>query len=483
MEWLIVVDQASDWPDDVAGTRVIRALDYLTQPDAFGARCRVINLCRSYAYQSTGYYVSLQAAARGHRPLPGVMTVQDLRAPSVLRLIAADLDDLMRRSLAALNSDEFVLSVYFGRNMAKRHERLARALFNLFPAPLMRARFARKGEEWQLVSLRLLPLAGVPEPHKEFLHRAAVEHFQARTRPRTRKSYRYDLAILVNPEERLPPSDKRALRKFERAGRRAGFSVEFISPQDYGRLAEFDALLIRETTLVNHHTYRFARRAQVLGLVVIDDPDSILRCTNKVFLAELLERHRIPTPKTCIVHRSRSQDLESELGFPCVLKQPDGSFSQAVIKVNDGKQLRDGLKRFFAESDLVLAQAFEPTEYDWRVGVLDGRPLYACRYFMARGHWQIIGRNSRGGITEGKVETLAVEDAPPAVIDIAVRAARAVGQGLYGVDIKTFGDRAKVIEVNDNPSIDAGSEDLILGDALYDTIINEILRRVEVAKK
>ena len=61
--------------------------------------------------------------------------------------------------------------------------------------------------------------------------------------------------------------------------------------------AEFDALFIRETTLVNHHTYRFARRAASEGLVVIDDPESILKCTNKVFLAELLSRHKMPMPQ------------------------------------------------------------------------------------------------------------------------------------------------------------------------------------------
>jgi glutathione synthase/RimK-type ligase-like ATP-grasp enzyme len=58
---------------------------------------------------------------------------------------------------------------------------------------------------------------------------------------------------------------------------------ELIEKEDYGRLAEFDALFIRETTGVNHHTYRFARRAEAEGLVVVDDPQSILKCTNKVY--------------------------------------------------------------------------------------------------------------------------------------------------------------------------------------------------------
>ncbi len=59
--------------------------------------------------------------------------------------------------------------------------------------------------------------------------------------------------------------------------------TEFITKTDVGRLAEFDALFIRATTAVNHYTYRMAQKATALGLVVVDDTESILRCTNKVF--------------------------------------------------------------------------------------------------------------------------------------------------------------------------------------------------------
>jgi glutathione synthase/RimK-type ligase-like ATP-grasp enzyme len=73
---------------------------------------------------------------------------------------------------------------------------------------------------------------------------------------------------------------------------------EYITRADIGRLPEFDALFIRDTTFANHYTYRFSRRATAEGLVVIDDPDSILKCNNKVYLAELLIRHNIPAPRT-----------------------------------------------------------------------------------------------------------------------------------------------------------------------------------------
>ena len=83
--------------------------------------------------------------------------------------------------------------------------------------------------------------------------------------------------------------------------------TKFIDKNDYGRLAEFDALFIRETTSVNHHTYSFARRAVAKKMVVVDDPESIFKCTNKVFLAEILERNRILIPKTLIIHKGWSR--------------------------------------------------------------------------------------------------------------------------------------------------------------------------------
>ena len=89
---------------------------------------RVFNLARSYRYQRTGYYVSLLAAARGHRPMPDVEAIQDLKSRTVLRLASEDLLDLVQRSLHPIQSDHFVLSAYFGRNLPKRHDRLAAAL-------------------------------------------------------------------------------------------------------------------------------------------------------------------------------------------------------------------------------------------------------------------------------------------------------------------------------------------------------------------
>ena len=72
---------------------------------------------------------------------------------------------------------------------------------------------------------------------------------------------------------------------------------------------------------------------------------------------------------------------------------------------------------------------------------------------------------------------------PPAVIKQAVRAAAAFGNGLYGVDVKAIGKQVYVTEVNDNPNIDAGCEDALLGDELYRRIMQGMFDRVRASKE
>jgi glutathione synthase/RimK-type ligase-like ATP-grasp enzyme len=68
------------------------------------------------------------------------------------------------------------------------------------------------------------------------------------------------------------------------------------------------------------------------------------------------------------------------------------------------------------------------------------------------------------------------------VISTALKAANLIGDGLYGVDLKQIGSKVYVIEVNDNPNIDAGVEDAVLKEDLYRRIMQGIMRRVEIHK-
>lgn len=483
---LIVVDDVKDWKPYYASEDVVGADEYLFgEHRGLAAGTRVINLCRSYRYLSIGYYCSLLAEARRHRVIPTVRTINDLSSKAIYSLETQDLDELLQKPMnraGTSRDDRLTLDIFFGRSADARFADLARQVFDAFTAPLLQVEL-RWQERWRIHSLRTLALPRLTDAQEDAFA-AGLDQFSRNLwrKPRARRRYRYDLAILHDPEEKLPPSSARALKHFTRVGKQMGIDIDLITRRDYARLGEYDALFIRETTAISDHTYRFAKKAESEGMVVMDDPDSILRCTNKVYLSDLLETNQIPRPAGRILHRGRKADLAAAgetLGFPLVLKIPDGSFSRGVIKVKTAAELAPAAEQLFQRSDLILAQEFLVSDYDWRIGVLNGKAFYACQYFFPKGHWQIVQHSADGRFKEGAARTVAASDAPRAVVRLAVKAAGLIGNGLYGVDIKQSGERVVVIEVNDNPNLDAGVEDGYLGDDLYRIVLEEFVRRLE----
>lgn len=478
MQTIIVTDEPQKWVFLKDAVSIVTAVDYLRKDEYHEAKSiRVINLCRSYDYQSIGYYVSLLAQARDHKTFPSVHAIQDVANVSLSKFISQNTHHEIQQCLHKLKGNEFILSLYFGQNLAQRYVSLCKQLHGLFPLPLLRVSFERKKNEWRIKNLKIISLDEVPVSHFDFLQDAAKQYLNKKRVHQPRKKQRYhDLAILIEPTEQNAPSNKKALENFVASGEEIGLNVDLIDRNESKAIAEYDALFIRVTTAVNHYTYRLARRAAQENLVVIDDPQSIIKCTNKVYLAELLSSHQIPTPKTIFV--SRFDHNLPTVNFPCVIKKPDSAFSHGVIKVDNEEVLRKTLKEFFKSSELVLIQPFIPTEFDWRIGILDNKPLFACRYYMAEGHWQIYDWEAPPDKAEGQSETIPVHLVPDPIIKTALKSARLIGDGLYGVDIKSQNDQHYVIEINDNPNIDNGIEDYILGETLYQQIMNVFLQRI-----
>lgn len=485
----VIVDRLKDWKWQIDGLEVISANDYLTRKaEAQKRPVRIINLCRHYTYLSGGYYCSLLAEARNDMPMPTIADIIDLSRQSLYAFALPDLErqlDRIIKRLAVPPEDSFDLHIFFGICDDPRFKRLASEAFDVFRYPLMKL-VIEKGKRWRVRAIRPMGLHQVTAHLAEFFESSLRFYARVPRRKRSdaRKPALYDLAILYNPNEAMPPSNMEALEQFIKAGQRQRVDVELIQKKDFSRLAEFDALLIRETTAIDNPTVRFARKAEAEGIPVIDDPKSIIRCTNKVYMWERVKAKGLPTPRTFPLNRFRFNEqtvvkLEAELGYPMVLKIPDGSFSRGMFKAADRAQVVEAAKSLFAHSRIILAQEFMYTAYDWRIGILNGRPLYACQYRQARGHWQIVNHKADGSANYGGFETMAVEDAPAEVVDIALQAAALIGNGLYGVDLKQNDKGIFVIEINDNPSIDHGVEDKVLKGTLYDAVIAEFIRRIE----
>ena len=197
-------------------------------------------------------------------------------------------------------------------------------------------------------------------------------------------------------------------------------------------------------------------------------------------MAEALQNAGIPTPQTMIVHKDNMSQVLETIGLPVVLKSPDSTFSFGVKKAKTESEYHELASAMLKESELVIAQEFSYSEYDWRIGILDGKPFYASKYYMAKGHWQIYNWNAEDKYDQdGNADSLPIEKVPAEIIKIAVKSAKLMGAGLYGIDIKETEKGPVVIEINDNPNIDAGVEDEYYGDIIYTDIITALKNRLE----
>jgi glutathione synthase/RimK-type ligase-like ATP-grasp enzyme len=486
---IVVVDSAANFADAIPdlGVPVIDFNQYLSDyPKKGEPKTRVINLCATDLYLSRGYYCSLLAEARQHRVLPSVNAINDL----IIRSDNAQLDShqlTLPQHLCAgladkadLGNGENVLA-YFGHTENTAYQRIAKYAFERFPVPIL-SLSVTVAHNVTSVTVQLVSIDSLDELQQSLLFKRLTQFIATNWRKTSpKKRARWDMAILHNPEEKTPPSDAKALKNFLKAAQQVGIHAELITPKQLGLITQYDALFIRETTAIDHHTYHAARKAEQEGLVVIDDATSILRCCNKVFLQDAFTYNKVPAPKSAFVsvndEASRTRLIE-QFGFPMVLKLPESSFSIGVFKVDDEAQLSDKLDHMLSQSALVLIQEFIFTEYDWRIGVLNGRAVYACRYYMARNHWQIYNHSSKKNFS-GTFETLPTFEVPKPVLDAAVKASAIVGRGLYGVDVKQNNNQVYVIEVNDNPSLESKVEDLYLGKELYMIIMQEFANRLE----
>jgi glutathione synthase/RimK-type ligase-like ATP-grasp enzyme len=255
-----------------------------------------------------------------------------------------------------------------------------------------------------------------------------------------------------------------ALTNFRIAAGKLGHDCDFLFRSELTSIPRYDGLLIRALTDPLNTSYVAARLAQVSGLRVIDEPDSILVCCDKVNMYQHLMRAGVPMPDTCFltddqVTPEQAHELFETYGTPLVLKAPNSSFSAYVEKVHDAASFVKVGKRFLRRADRLVVQQYLPSAFDWRVTILDGKVLFVVKYVMGEGAWRIHDKDEEGRETLCTVEGIQASQVNPKLIEVALKAGNAIGRSLYGIDVKEFDDGFMVIEVNDNPNIDAGNED------------------------
>ncbi len=489
-------------------------------PVSLDEHSTIVNLCRSYEYLSKGYYVSLLADARHQRVLPTLRMIEEITNPftyfmalrgagvetiefrvvrgrRVLPKIIVPANEKQDAQAVApapmvgsvsegepiryrpMQGDFEDVTSIFGRTLDPRFRKHTSQVNKVYPFPLLKIRMYRDDDVWKVGQLYPLSLGQLATPELELLVEELTAGKQVSRLTPLERTTPHRIAVLLDESDPFAPSNEDTFEKLRKQGERRGVLFETIGKDDLASLPEYDALFIRTVTGMDHFSFLFAQRAKSLAIPVIDDPQSTVRCSNKVYLYELFRKAGLPMPLTLTISRRSSMTELESLGYPLIVKQPDGTFSAAVKKVSNRKELVKLTREMFKRSPLLTLQEYRPTEFDWRVGVLDGAVLFVCKYFMVQGHWQIAAKSRSGRPRYGEVESIPIEDAPAAVKSLALQAAGLIGDGLFGVDVKETESGPILIEINDNPDIWVGEEDAKTGDRLYDRLVSAFLRRIQ----
>lgn len=210
-------------------------------------------------------------------------------------------------------------------------------------------------------------------------------------------------------------------------------------------LREYDGILIRS---LSHSRALYASRLLAEGgMTVVNPPDVIAVCGDKLLTSLVLVRHGVPTPQVRVAFSPEAAlQAIGELGYPVVLKPLNGSWGRLQAKLND----RDAAEAILEHKQTLggyLHSIFYVQEYvekpgrDIRSFVVGGETIAAI--YRNSSHW--ITNTARGAQASNCPVT-------PEIARVSRAAAEAVGGGVVAVDILEAPDgRLLVSEVNHTP--------------------------------
>jgi RimK family alpha-L-glutamate ligase len=187
-------------------------------------------------------------------------------------------------------------------------------------------------------------------------------------------------------------------------------------------------------------------RLEALGVPVLNPPRAVETAVDKYLALARLEAEGLPVPATWVGESADDALVAFErLGADVVVKPLFGSEGRGLVRVSDVELARRTFHTLARLGAVLYVQRFvRHPGYDLRAFVLGDRVIGAIRRDAPRGDWRT---NVAVGGTALKVELSAD------IESMAIRAARAVGARMAGVDLLPTADHDEftVIEVNAVP--------------------------------
>ena len=214
------------------------------------------------------------------------------------------------------------------------------------------------------------------------------------------------------------------------------------------KLEGFDAILPRIANYMTRYGCAVVRQFEMQGVYTSAASVAITRARDKLRAAQILAKYDVDTPKT-LVSRNTSDidDLLEQIGLPVIIKLASGTHGNGVILADTKKAAKSALQAFYLYNEdgtNILLQEYikESAGVDIRAFVVGGRVVASMKR-------ESLDDDFRSNLHKGGLGTPI--KLTPVEKKMAIKAAKAMGLHICGVDLMRSNHGPLVLEVNASP--------------------------------
>jgi len=215
------------------------------------------------------------------------------------------------------------------------------------------------------------------------------------------------------------------------------------------KLQGYNAVIPRIGASITFYGLAVVRQFEMMGVWSLNESVAIGRARDKLRSIQILAREGIGLPVTAFAHSTKYTDdlIDIVGGTPAVIKLLEGTQGIGVVLGETPKSAKSMIEAFRGLDANILVQEFikEAGGSDIRAFVIGGRVVAAMQRQGAAGDFR--SNLHRGG--SAKLIKITPEER-----STAVRAARALGLNVCGVDLLRSNHGPVVMEVNSSPGLE-----------------------------
>lgn len=215
------------------------------------------------------------------------------------------------------------------------------------------------------------------------------------------------------------------------------------------KLMGFDAVIPRIGSSITFYGLAILRQFEMMRVFPLNESVAIGRSRDKLRSLQILSRERIGLPKTGFAHSTKmTKDLIKLVGgAPLVVKLLEGTQGEGVVLAETTKAAESVIDAFRKLNANFLVQEFikEAAGCDIRCFVIGNKVVASMQRKAQEGEFR--SNLHRGG--SAKLISISKEEK-----ELAIKAARAMGLNIAGVDLIRSKNGAKVLEVNSSPGLE-----------------------------